>query len=111
MLMNVYRASDDSWFLLVLESSRWPALAKGIGRPDLLAHDDRQAGRDVGRRGSAFERALDPVVVGDREMGHAASRGRADHGLWCSERIEARRGVAVEVNEGSAGGHDRGRPA
>src|SRR5881296_3435111 len=36
MLMNVYRASDDSWFLLVLEQSRWPALAKGIGRPDLL---------------------------------------------------------------------------
>ena len=37
MFMNVYRASDDSWFLLVLEHSRWPALAKGIGRPDLLA--------------------------------------------------------------------------
>src|SRR5439155_1093106 len=36
MLLNVYRASDDSWFLLVLEQSRWPALAKGIGRPDLL---------------------------------------------------------------------------
>jgi crotonobetainyl-CoA:carnitine CoA-transferase CaiB-like acyl-CoA transferase len=37
MLMNVYRASDDSWFLLVLEQSRWPALANAIGRPDLLA--------------------------------------------------------------------------
>jgi formyl-CoA transferase len=36
MLENVYRASDDKWFLLVLEPHRWPALAKGIGRPDLL---------------------------------------------------------------------------
>ena len=36
MLANVYRASDDKWFLLVLEPHRWPALARGIGRPDLL---------------------------------------------------------------------------
>ena len=36
MLANVYQTSDDEWFLLVLEPHRWPALAKGIGRPDLL---------------------------------------------------------------------------
>ena len=30
--MNVYRTSDDSWFLLVLAVPRWPALAKAIGR-------------------------------------------------------------------------------
>ncbi len=36
MLANVYRTSDDKWFLLVLEPSRWPALAKGISRPELL---------------------------------------------------------------------------
>jgi formyl-CoA transferase len=39
MLMNVYRAGDESWFLLVLEPSRWPALVKGIGRPDLLSDE------------------------------------------------------------------------
>jgi crotonobetainyl-CoA:carnitine CoA-transferase CaiB-like acyl-CoA transferase len=33
---NVYRSSDDHWFLIVTEPARWPALANGIGRPDLL---------------------------------------------------------------------------
>ena len=35
-ILNVYRASDDTWFLIVLTPDKWPALAKGIGRPDLL---------------------------------------------------------------------------
>ncbi|HTU32557.1 MAG TPA: CoA transferase [Candidatus Acidoferrum sp.] len=35
-LINVYQASDDTWFVLVLTPDKWPALAKGIGRPDLL---------------------------------------------------------------------------
>jgi crotonobetainyl-CoA:carnitine CoA-transferase CaiB-like acyl-CoA transferase len=35
-LINMYRASDDNWFVLVLTPDKWPALAKGIGRPDLL---------------------------------------------------------------------------
>jgi len=35
-MINVYRASDDTWFLIVLTPDHWPALAKGIGRPDLL---------------------------------------------------------------------------
>ena len=33
---NVYRSSDDNWFLLVVTPDHWPALASGIGRPDLL---------------------------------------------------------------------------
>ena len=35
-LINLYRASDDSWFVLVLTPDHWPALAKGIGRTELL---------------------------------------------------------------------------
>ncbi len=35
--MNVYRTSDDNWFVIVLTPDRWPALATGIGRPDLLS--------------------------------------------------------------------------
>ncbi len=35
-LINVYRASDDNWFVLVLTPDKWPALAKGVGRLDLL---------------------------------------------------------------------------
>src|SRR6201993_3802217 len=34
--LNVYRASDDMWFLIVITPDHWPALAKGIGRLDLL---------------------------------------------------------------------------
>jgi len=33
---NVYRASDDQWFLIVVTPDHWPALAKAIGRPELL---------------------------------------------------------------------------
>ncbi len=36
-IINVYRASDDKWFLIVLTPDRFPALATGIGRPDLLS--------------------------------------------------------------------------
>ena len=34
---NVYRTSDDKWFLIVVTPDRWPALATAIGRPDLLS--------------------------------------------------------------------------
>jgi formyl-CoA transferase len=33
---NVYRTSDNTWFLLVVTPDHWPALAAGIGRADLL---------------------------------------------------------------------------
>jgi formyl-CoA transferase len=35
--MNVYRSSDDRWFVLIALPSRLKALATGIGRPDLLS--------------------------------------------------------------------------
>ena len=34
--MNVYRASDDTWFVLLVTPDKLPAVAKAIGRPDLL---------------------------------------------------------------------------
>jgi formyl-CoA transferase len=34
---NVYKSSDDNWFLIVLTPDKWPALANGIGRADLLS--------------------------------------------------------------------------
>jgi crotonobetainyl-CoA:carnitine CoA-transferase CaiB-like acyl-CoA transferase len=33
---NVYRSSDDNWFLIVLTPDKWPALTAAIARPDLL---------------------------------------------------------------------------
>ena len=35
--INVYRTSDDYWFLIVLQGKDWPALAQAVGRPDLLS--------------------------------------------------------------------------
>ncbi len=35
-IFNVYQTSDDHWFLIVVQGKDWPALAAGIGRPDLL---------------------------------------------------------------------------
>ncbi len=35
-IFNVYPTSDDHWFLIVVQSKDWPALAAGIDRPDLL---------------------------------------------------------------------------
>src|SRR5258707_2340975 len=35
-ILNVYRASDRTWFLIVVTPDHWTTLAKGIGRPDLL---------------------------------------------------------------------------
>jgi formyl-CoA transferase len=34
--LNVYRSSDNRWFLLVVPPDRWPALATELGRADLL---------------------------------------------------------------------------
>src|SRR6201985_1797436 len=34
---NVYKSSDDNWFIIVLTPDKWPALANGIGRADLLS--------------------------------------------------------------------------
>ena len=36
-LLNVYKTSDDQWFLIVVQSKDWPALAAGIGHPELPA--------------------------------------------------------------------------
>jgi crotonobetainyl-CoA:carnitine CoA-transferase CaiB-like acyl-CoA transferase len=34
--MNVYRAKDGTWFVLLVTPDKLPAVAKAIGRPDLL---------------------------------------------------------------------------
>src|SRR5881409_2001762 len=34
--LNVYRAADDSWFVLIVTPDKVAAVAKAIGRPDLL---------------------------------------------------------------------------
>jgi crotonobetainyl-CoA:carnitine CoA-transferase CaiB-like acyl-CoA transferase len=34
--LNPYKSSDGSWFMLVVTPDKFPALATGIGRPDLV---------------------------------------------------------------------------
>src|SRR5260370_30054108 len=34
---NVYQAADDHWFIVVVVPKDWPAFAKPIGHPELLA--------------------------------------------------------------------------
>ena len=36
-ILNVYQTSDGQWFLIVVQSKDWPALASGIGHPELLS--------------------------------------------------------------------------
>jgi len=35
-IFNVYQTSDDHWILIVVQAKDWPALATGLGRPELL---------------------------------------------------------------------------
>ena len=36
-IINVYRTSDDHWFLIVVQAKDWPSLAKAAGLPDLIS--------------------------------------------------------------------------
>jgi crotonobetainyl-CoA:carnitine CoA-transferase CaiB-like acyl-CoA transferase len=61
---NVYRTSDDKWFLIVVTPDKWPALATAIGRPDLLS-DARfvDAAKQVANAAQLTE-ILDQVFAG-----------------------------------------------
>ncbi|OLD57931.1 MAG: formyl-CoA transferase [Acidobacteria bacterium 13_1_20CM_2_57_8] len=66
---NVYRTSDDNWFLIVLTPDKWPALAMGIGRPDLLT-DPRFANPAKQAANSAELTAILDEVFGSLPMSH-----------------------------------------
>src|SRR3989442_9339860 len=66
---NVYRSSDDNWFLIVLTPDKWPALAMGIGRPDLLT-DPRFANPAKQAANSAELTAILDEVFGSLPMSH-----------------------------------------
>jgi formyl-CoA transferase len=68
-MLNVYRASDDNWFLIVLTPDKWPALAKGIGRPDLLT-DPRFADPAKQAANSAELTAILDEVFRSQPMSH-----------------------------------------
>jgi len=66
---NVYRTSDDSWFLIVVTPDKWPALATGIGRQDLLS-DARFADAAKQATNAAQLTAILDEVFGSQPMAH-----------------------------------------
>jgi crotonobetainyl-CoA:carnitine CoA-transferase CaiB-like acyl-CoA transferase len=67
--LNLYRSSDDRWFVIVTVPSRWPALAKGIGRED-LASDPRFADPAKQAANSAKLTAILDEVFSSKPMAH-----------------------------------------
>src|ERR1700730_18625051 len=62
-IFNGYQPSDARWFLIVVQAKDWPALAMGIGRPELLL--DARFTDDAARGANAAELAeiLDKVFA------------------------------------------------
>jgi formyl-CoA transferase len=68
-MLNVYRSSDDTWFLIVLTPDKWPALAKGIGRPDLLTDPRFSDAAKQGANAAELTAILDELF-GSQPMSH-----------------------------------------
>jgi crotonobetainyl-CoA:carnitine CoA-transferase CaiB-like acyl-CoA transferase len=62
-IWNVYRTSDDHWFLIVVQNKDWPALAGAVGHQD-LALDPRFADEATrGANAAALTEILDAVFA------------------------------------------------
>jgi crotonobetainyl-CoA:carnitine CoA-transferase CaiB-like acyl-CoA transferase len=64
-VFNVYRASDDNWFLIVVQDKDWPALATGIGRADLLLDARFQSEATRNANAAALTAILDGVFTAE----------------------------------------------
>ena len=69
--MNVYRSSDDKWFLIVLTPDKWPPLATAMGRSDLVS-DPRFTDPAKQAAHSAELTAILDEEFGARPMAHWA---------------------------------------
>jgi len=68
-IFNVYKSQDDSWFVIVLTPDKWPALANGIGRPDLLTDSRFGEPRNLVKNSAALTAILDEAF-GSQPMAH-----------------------------------------
>jgi len=68
-IFNVYKSQDDSWFVIVLTPDKWPALANGIGRPDLLTDSRFGEPRNLVKNSAALTAVLDEAF-GSQPMAH-----------------------------------------
>ena len=68
-IFNVYQSQDDSWFVIVLTPDKWPALANGIGRPDLLTDSRFGEPRNLVKYSAQLTAILDEAF-GSQPMVH-----------------------------------------
>jgi formyl-CoA transferase len=66
---NVYRAADDTWFVLALTPDKWADAAKAIGRPDLLTDPRFSDPAKVAANRQELVAILD-AVFGAQPMSH-----------------------------------------
>jgi crotonobetainyl-CoA:carnitine CoA-transferase CaiB-like acyl-CoA transferase len=67
--LNVYRASDDTWFLLIVTPDKLAPVAKAIGRPDLLTDPRFSDPATLAEHMPALAEILDDVF-GSKPMAH-----------------------------------------
>ena len=67
--LNVYRASDGAWFVLIVTPDKLAAVAKAIGRPDLLT-DPRFSDRAALMQNMAALAAIFDEVFASQSMAH-----------------------------------------
>src|ERR1700752_866720 len=67
--LNVYRASDDTWFVLLVTPDKLPSVAKAIGRADLLT-DPRFADPAKQTQNMAQLTAIFDELFGSQPMTH-----------------------------------------
>jgi crotonobetainyl-CoA:carnitine CoA-transferase CaiB-like acyl-CoA transferase len=62
-IFNVYQTSDQHWFLIVVQSKDWPALATAIGRSDLIQDPRFREDADRAANAPALTEILDTVFT------------------------------------------------
>ncbi len=67
--MNVYRAADDTWFVLIVTADKLTAVAKAIGREDLLKDPRFSDPANLARNRPQLTAILDEVF-GSQPMAH-----------------------------------------
>jgi len=67
--MNVYRAADDTWFVLIVTSDKFAAVSQAIGRPDLLSDPRFADPASLAKNRPQLTAILDEVFA-SRPMAH-----------------------------------------
>jgi crotonobetainyl-CoA:carnitine CoA-transferase CaiB-like acyl-CoA transferase len=110
-LANLYRTADNVWFVLLVTPDKWPALAKAIGRDDLLADPRFADAAKVAENAGALTAILD-AAFGAHAMTFCAQALDAEHITYGAVRSPSEaisdpqlRANNIVVPLAGAGGH------